>query len=183
MFIRVNRDFWQEDKNHNFLYDPTSKNVNGIFLNRINRGIALDEVHMFSPTLVLQFRYGVTAQEFPERRVSQGFDLTSLGFSPALRGAVPQGQGGDSQHQRGLSERAQRFGIGRRHGHLAQPHRHRQLHLDEGQSQRALRPGLPRLPRLQRPPFGRRRSHPQLQLAVGLGTARQFAGAARWAAN
>ena len=89
-FIRFQRDYWLEDKNHNFLYDPTSKNVNGIFLNRINRGIALDHVHEFTPTLVLQLRYGVAAQEFPERRVSEGFDLTSLGFSPGPRCAVSQ---------------------------------------------------------------------------------------------
>ncbi len=90
MFIRGNRDFWLEDKNHNFLYDATSKNINGIYLNRINRAIALDEVHMFTASLVLQFRYGFTAQEFPERRVSQGFDITSLGFSPAFAALFPK---------------------------------------------------------------------------------------------
>src|SRR5262249_21940282 len=90
MFVRFNRDYWLEDKNHNFLYDPVSRNVNGIFLNRINRAIALDEVHVFSSTLVGQFRYGIAAQEFPERRVSQGFDLTSLGFSPALAALFPK---------------------------------------------------------------------------------------------
>lgn len=76
MFIRVHRDFWEEDKNRSFGND-----VNGIILNRINRGIAFDEVHMFSPTFLLNFRYGLTQQIFPERRVSQGFDLSSLGFS------------------------------------------------------------------------------------------------------
>ena len=75
------------------------------------------------------------------------------GLLAGLRGALPEGQGGHSQHQRRLAERAQRFGIRRRHRHLPQPRRVRQLHLDEGQSQRALRPGLPRLPRLQRPPL------------------------------
>ena len=56
--------------------------MNGIILNRINRGIALDEVHMFSSTFLLNFRYGLSQQEFPEHRVSQGFDLASLGFAP-----------------------------------------------------------------------------------------------------
>jgi hypothetical protein len=47
-------------------------------------------VHIFSTSFVVQFRYGVTAQEFPERRVSKGFDLTSLGFSPALAALFPK---------------------------------------------------------------------------------------------
>jgi hypothetical protein len=79
VFVRFHRDYWQEDKNRSFGND-----VNGIILNRINRGIALDDVYMFSPTLLFNFRYGLTAQEFPEKRVSRGFDLASLGFSPNL---------------------------------------------------------------------------------------------------
>ncbi len=92
MFIRFQRDYWQEDKNRTFGNVPALKDINGIFLNRINRGIALDEVHMISNSLVLQFRYGVTAQEFPERRVSQGFDLTTLGFSSSLAALFPKGK-------------------------------------------------------------------------------------------
>ena len=77
MFVRFHRDYWQEDKNRSFGDD-----VNGIILNRINRGIALDDVHVFSSSFLLNFRYGLTAQEFPEHRVSQGIDLATLGFSP-----------------------------------------------------------------------------------------------------
>ena len=51
LFVRLHRDFWEEDKNRSFGND-----VNGIILNRINRGLALDEVHMFSPTFLLNFR-------------------------------------------------------------------------------------------------------------------------------
>lgn len=87
MFIRVHRDFWQEDKNRSFGND-----VNGIILNRINRAIAFDDVHVFSPTFLVNFRYGVTQQEFPERRVSQGFDLTTLGFSKNLMSLIPAGK-------------------------------------------------------------------------------------------
>jgi hypothetical protein len=79
MFVRFHRDFWEEDKNRSFGND-----VNGIILNRINRGIALDDVHVFSPTFLLNVRYGLSQQEFPERRVSSGFDLASLGFSSNL---------------------------------------------------------------------------------------------------
>ena len=85
MFVRWHRDYWQEDKNRSF-----SNNVNGIFLNRINRGIMLDEVHVFNASFVLNFRYGLSQQEFPERRVSQGFDLASLGFSPVLVNLFPK---------------------------------------------------------------------------------------------
>jgi hypothetical protein len=84
-FVRVHRDFWQEDKNRSFGND-----INGIILNRINRGIALDHVHMFSTSLILNFRYGMTQQEFPEHRVSQGFDLASLGFDPAFVALFPK---------------------------------------------------------------------------------------------
>ena len=83
MFVRFHRDFWEEDKNRTFGND-----INGVILNRINRGLALDDVHMFSPSLIFNFRYGLTQQEFPERRVSQGFDLASLGFSQNLLGMV-----------------------------------------------------------------------------------------------
>ena len=79
MFVRWHRDFWEEDKNRHFGND-----VNGVILNRINRGIAVDDVHMLSSTMVLNLRYGISAQEFPERRVSSGFDLASLGFSSGL---------------------------------------------------------------------------------------------------
>ena len=82
-FVRVHYDKWEEDKNHWF-----SDNVNGIVLNRMNRGFALDDVLVMSPTLVLNVRYGLTDQDFSERRSSQGFDLASLGFSPALTNLV-----------------------------------------------------------------------------------------------
>jgi hypothetical protein len=85
LFVRWHRDFWQEDKNRSFGND-----INGIILNRINRGIALDDVHMFTPTFLLNFRYGLTQQIFPERRVSQGFDLSTLGFSPAFVNLFPK---------------------------------------------------------------------------------------------
>lgn len=83
MFVRFHRDYWEEDKNRSF-----GNSVNGIILNRINRGMSLDDVHMLSSTMVLNLRYGISAQEFPERRVSRGFDLGALGFSSALTGLV-----------------------------------------------------------------------------------------------
>ncbi len=87
IFVRWQRDYWQEDKNR-FL--SANDNVTGVVLNRINRGIAFDDVYVFSPSLLMNFRYGLTAQEFPERRVSKGFDLSSLGFSSALTSLIPK---------------------------------------------------------------------------------------------
>ncbi len=87
MFVRFHRDFWQEDKNRSFGND-----VNGIILNRVNRAIALDDVHVFTPSFLVNFRYGLTQQDFPEHRVSQGFDLGSLGFSKNLLNLIPAGQ-------------------------------------------------------------------------------------------
>ena len=79
MFARVHYDFWEEDKNDHF-----NNRINGIILNRINRGLALDQVHVMSPTFLVNVRYGFTQQEFPEKRVTQGYDLASLGFSQQL---------------------------------------------------------------------------------------------------
>jgi hypothetical protein len=79
LFARVNYDYWEEDRQRFF-----SPEVHGQIINRINRGLALDDVFVLNPSVVLNVRYGITNQEFPERRVSQGFDLSSLGFSPAL---------------------------------------------------------------------------------------------------
>ncbi|MBM3734814.1 MAG: TonB-dependent receptor [Acidobacteria bacterium] len=83
MFVRFHRDWWEEDKNRTF-----NNELNGVILNRINRGLALDEVYVFSPSFLFNFRYGLTQQEFAERRASQGFDLASLGFSPGLTNLV-----------------------------------------------------------------------------------------------
>jgi hypothetical protein len=79
IFARVHYDWWEEDKNDHFL-----NRTNALILNRINRGLAFDDVFVINPNNVLNVRYGLTYQEFPERRASQGTDLASLGFSPAL---------------------------------------------------------------------------------------------------
>jgi hypothetical protein len=48
----------------------------------------MDQVYVFNPSLLFNFRYGFTQQDFPQRRVSNGFDLASLGFSPNLTNLV-----------------------------------------------------------------------------------------------
>jgi hypothetical protein len=83
IFVRVHYDHWLEDKN-----DYYGDRRNGIILKRINRGMALDDVYVLNPTLVLNVRYGISNQEFPEERISRGFDLSSLGFSQQLTALV-----------------------------------------------------------------------------------------------
>ncbi|HZO54461.1 MAG TPA: carboxypeptidase-like regulatory domain-containing protein [Bryobacteraceae bacterium] len=85
LFVRFHKDYWEEDKNRTFNND-----VNGIILNRNNKGIALDDVYVFSPSFLMNLRYGITYQDFPERRVSQGTDLVALGFSSQLAGLIPK---------------------------------------------------------------------------------------------
>ncbi len=91
MFARVHYDTWTEKKwlTGNNFFDP---DVNQITLNRSNSGLALDDVYSFGPTFVMNVRYGLTYQDFPERRVSQGTDLASLGFSANLVSLLPDKQ-------------------------------------------------------------------------------------------
>ncbi len=79
IFVRFHRDWWEEDKNRTWNDD-----VNGIVLERNNRGLALDDVYVLSPAFLINVRYGLTHQDFPERRVSRGVDLAALGFSQNL---------------------------------------------------------------------------------------------------
>jgi hypothetical protein len=83
-FVRAHSDFWEENKNHTFPDNPSV----GIILNRHNRGAALDDVYVWNPSFLINFRYGVEFGDFLERRISRGFDLSSLGFSPQLTGLV-----------------------------------------------------------------------------------------------
>ncbi|MEK7405432.1 MAG: carboxypeptidase-like regulatory domain-containing protein [Acidobacteriota bacterium] len=82
-FVRIHYDHWVEDKNNYY-----GNRLTGIILMRINRGLALDNVHVLNPSLVLNVRYGITNQEFPERRISRGYDLSKLGFSQNLTSLV-----------------------------------------------------------------------------------------------
>lgn len=77
-FLRLHYDWWSEDKQQFYGNETT-----GVLLNRINRGIAFDDVYVINPSTVFNFRYGLTSQDFPEERRSAGFDLSSLGFSPS----------------------------------------------------------------------------------------------------
>ncbi len=79
IFLRLNKDFWQEDKNRLF-----NTGAAGIVINRRNHGVSFDDVYVFAPTFLMNLRFGITRATFTERRGSRGFDLASLGFSPRL---------------------------------------------------------------------------------------------------
>ena len=85
LFVRVHYDSWEEHKLRRFDTDPL---IQGIVLKRINRGLALDDVILLTPNLVLNVRYGITQQEFPEYRESRGIDLAALGFSKQLTSLI-----------------------------------------------------------------------------------------------
>ncbi len=78
-FLRLHYDFWKENKNDSF-----GTGIQGLFSNRPNRGVALDDVLVLKPTLVLNLRYGFTSTKWWEIRRTRGWDLAALGFSPAL---------------------------------------------------------------------------------------------------
>ena len=84
IFVRAHSDFWEENKNHTF---PDTIAA-GIVLNRHNKGAAFDDVYVFNPTFLFNFRYGVEFGDFLERRNSRGFDLSTLGFSPQLTNLI-----------------------------------------------------------------------------------------------
>ncbi|MEJ7606837.1 MAG: hypothetical protein WKF37_11350, partial [Bryobacteraceae bacterium] len=156
MFVRVHRDFWEEDKNRTFAND-----VNGIILNRINRGIMFDEVHMFGPTFILNTRYGFAQQEFPERRTSQGFDLASLGFSPQFVSLFPRDQASVPNVMLGSVTALSGSESG--DGVASSPTIPSPETLPGSKATTACVLGrVPALPRIQRPPLGRQFSNPQL---------------------
>ena len=55
---------------------------------RRNKGIGLDDVYIFSPRLLANFRWGFTRFEQAFQPLSAGFDMTSVGFSRQLADAI-----------------------------------------------------------------------------------------------
>lgn len=85
VYGRFSWDFWEEEKDDRFDNIAT-----GIFLNRKNRILGLDDAYTFRNNLMMNVRGGFTRQMFPERRRSRGIDLSTLGFSPQLVSLVPK---------------------------------------------------------------------------------------------
>jgi TonB dependent receptor len=86
IYGRFSWDFWEEEKDDRFDNIAT-----GIFLNRKNRVLGIDDAYTIRNNLLMNVRGGFTRQLFPERRRSQGFDLSTLGFSPQLVSLAPTG--------------------------------------------------------------------------------------------
>ncbi len=85
IYGRFSWDFWEEEKDDRFDNIAT-----GIFLNRKNRILGLDDAYTIRNNLLMNVRGGFTRQLFPERRRSQGFDLSTLGFSSQLVSLAPR---------------------------------------------------------------------------------------------
>ena len=72
-------------KNVELNYRDAWKNeASGNNLVRYNRGITLDDVHTFTPHLVLDVRYGYTRFREDNQPKSAGFNPTQVGYSQAL---------------------------------------------------------------------------------------------------
>lgn len=84
LYGRLSWDFWEEEKDDRFDNVAT-----GIFLNRKNRILAVDDAYTLRNNLLVNVRGGFTRQLFPERRRSQGVDLAGLGFSQTLLSLIP----------------------------------------------------------------------------------------------
>jgi hypothetical protein len=78
VFFRLN------NAQHDNRSDDLPTIATGDILDRSGYGLALDEVYVFSPQLLLNLRYGLSYQQAINSRFSQGFDLTSLGFPQSL---------------------------------------------------------------------------------------------------
>jgi len=92
MIGRLDQNF---SENHRFFFrlnnaqhdnrsDTLPTIATGDILDRTGYGLALDDVYVFSPQLLLNLRYGLTYQQPINSRFSQGFDLASLGFPASL---------------------------------------------------------------------------------------------------
>ncbi len=81
-FSEKHRVFFRGDWNdREQLYDVRFNNAVGANFERRNRGISFDDVYVFSPTTVLNTRYGYNRFLEGNVPVNSGMDLTALGFS------------------------------------------------------------------------------------------------------
>jgi len=77
MYVRVMREGFWSTSNKVFLND-----YDGGQFDQQKRGFALDDVYVFNPGFFMNFRYGLTHRWGDRYRLSRGFDLAKLGFSP-----------------------------------------------------------------------------------------------------
>jgi hypothetical protein len=84
LFVRTHYGFFANSNQLDTFNSPASAAI----INQIKRGIALDDVIVLSPSLVLNIRYGLSNADFLEKRGSRGTDLAALGFSQNLTSLV-----------------------------------------------------------------------------------------------
>lgn len=78
MFVRWFNQ--QHDNYNNALGTITNIDI----LDRTGAGVVVDDVHVFSPSLILNLRYGISYQSDVNSRGSQGFDLSAIGLPNTL---------------------------------------------------------------------------------------------------
>jgi hypothetical protein len=84
-FTSNNRFFMRwNNSQHDNRTDTLPGITNLDLLDRTSWGVVLDDVHVFSPGLLLNVRYGITYQHNHTKRGSQGFDLVQLGLPQSL---------------------------------------------------------------------------------------------------
>ncbi|MDQ6663386.1 MAG: TonB-dependent receptor [Acidobacteriota bacterium] len=85
MFVRLN----DGDAFFNFNYDfPGIATPGRNVVHRPNKGIALDDTYLISPSTVLDLRIGYAFGKEQQQPFSAGFDLASLGFPQSFANAV-----------------------------------------------------------------------------------------------
>ncbi len=85
MFLRMDYDDWDEKE---LAYYGSANPASGNHTRRNDAGLALDEVYVINPSTIFDFRYGITAQEFPNSPLNTA-DLGSLGFSSGFSSLFP----------------------------------------------------------------------------------------------
>ncbi|MEK7405270.1 MAG: carboxypeptidase regulatory-like domain-containing protein [Acidobacteriota bacterium] len=84
MYVRFMREGFWSTSNKTFLSD-----YDGGQFYQDKRGFAFDDVYVLNPSFFVNFRYGLTHRWGSQYRLSRGFDLAKLGFSPGFLALLP----------------------------------------------------------------------------------------------
>ncbi len=106
LFVRYHIAKWDEDQLRRL---GTDNPASGVITGSRDRGIALDNVYVLNATTVLNFRYGLTYEERSDHRVSEGWDLAGMGFSPNLVSLIDPQRATIPDTRLGQYERISRF--------------------------------------------------------------------------
>ena len=85
MFLRMDYDNWDEKE---LSYYGETNPASGNHTRRNDAGLALDEVYVINPSTIFDFRYGITAQMFPNSPLNPT-NLSSYGFSSGFSSLFP----------------------------------------------------------------------------------------------